>query len=122
MRARSLLALAGALIAAGAAQAAPAPEAVKVEPVSLNCDAISYRGTLDPVTVKQLEPIHNLDAVAAVLKKKGYVFDRARGVVTIGLPPEAKANIDSLPPGEPIVLPAKDGGIVCVLVPSADSV
>lgn len=112
-----------ALAAAGTLQAAPPKtDAPTIEPVSLNCDAISYRGTLDAATMKELEPVHDLNKVAAILTKKGYSFDRSHGVLTVPLPPKEMAAIDQLPPGEPIVLPSHDGGVVCVLTPSADSV
>jgi hypothetical protein len=123
-----LIATMTALAAAGALRAAPTPLApapkteVRPESVNLNCDAISYRGTLDDKTMKELEPVHDLNKVATILTSKGYVFDRGRGVLTIPLPPKERAEIDSLPPGEPIVLPSREGGVVCVLVPSADSV
>jgi len=121
-RGSRLIATMTALAGAAALHAAPAPEEVRPEPVNLNCDAISYRGTLDATTAKELEPVHDLDKVGAILTKRGFVFDRSRGVLTLALPPKEKAQIDELPPGEPIVLPSKDGGVVCVLVPSADSV
>jgi hypothetical protein len=112
-----------ALASAGATFAAPPATGDKqAASESLSCDAISYRGQLDPATMKELEPIHDLNKVAAVLTKKGVAFDRARGTVTLALPPKVKADIDALPPGEPIVLPSPEGGVVCVLVPSADSV
>jgi hypothetical protein len=118
-----LIAALGGLIATGGSCAVPpAAKAEQVTPTNLSCDAISYRGQLDPATMKELEPIHDLNKVAGVLTRKGVVFDRGRGVVTIALPPSAKAAIDALPPGEPIVLPSPQGGVVCVLVPSADSV
>jgi hypothetical protein len=123
---RSSGGLIGTLITLGAAgalhAAAPAPSLAAPEQISLNCDAISYRGTLDATTMKELEPVHDLNKVAAILTKRGYVFDRSRGVLSIALPPKSRADIDALPPGEPIVLPSREGGIVCVLVPSADSV
>jgi hypothetical protein len=118
-----LIATMTALAAAGALRAAPTPPAEpKAEQVNLNCDAISYRGTLDAKTMKELEPVHDLNKVATILTSKGYVFDRARGVLSVPLPPKEMAQIDALPPGEPIVLPSREGGVVCVLVPSADSV
>jgi hypothetical protein len=124
MRAGGLLIATVMMLApAGALQAAPKPaEESRPEPVNLSCDAISYRGTLDPATMKELEPVHDLNKVATILTKKGYVFDRGRGMLNIPLPPKEKAEIDALPPGEPIVLPSRDGGVVCVLVPGADSV
>lgn len=119
---RSLVATIIALAAPAALSAAPSPAGALPEQVSLNCDAISYRGVLDQPTVKELEPVHDLDKVASVLTKRGIAFDRGRGVVTLPLPPKEKAEIDALPPGEPIILPSRAGGVVCVLVPAADSV
>ncbi|PZU09672.1 hypothetical protein [Sphingomonas sp.] len=116
-----LIAMMTLLASAGMVRAAPPAEA-SAEQVNLNCDAISYRGTIDAKTMKMLEPAHDLDKVATILSKAGYVFDRGRGMLTIALPPKTRAEIDELPPGEPIVLPSKDGGVVCVLVPSSDSV
>lgn len=126
MRARGLLALAGAAALlggspVGAQRPAPAPPP-EAEPVALNCDAITFKGALDPATVKELEPIHTLDGVAAILTKRRVTFTRGKGVVTVALPDKVRSEIDGLPQGEPIILPARDGGVVCVLIPSADSI
>ena len=121
--ARAVVAAAALLAAGQVAAQAPAPAAQPLpEPVALNCDAITFKGVLDPATVKELEPIHNLDGVAAILTRRHVAFDRGKGVVTISLPEKVRTEIDGLPQGEPIILPARDGGIVCVLIPSADSI
>ena len=93
-------------------------------PMQLNCDALSTEQALDPATLRDLGPAHSLDAAAAVLAKHNVKFERTKGVVTLGnLTAQALRELDTLPQGEPIVLPNDEqGSAICVLRPSEDSI
>jgi hypothetical protein len=112
------------LIAAIAAPLAARPARTPaLASTQFNCDALSTSGKLDAATLRDLGPAHSLDAAAAVLAKHGVKYERTQGVMTLsGVPERMLRNINTLPQGEPIILPNGDATAICVLRPSADSI
>ncbi len=103
--------------------AKPPVRGAELASTQLNCDAISTTQPLDAATLRDLGPAHSLDAAADVLTRHGVKFARSQGVMTLsGVPARLLHDIDTLPQGEPIILPNGEGSAICVLRPSADSI
>ncbi|WP_294392714.1 hypothetical protein [uncultured Sphingomonas sp.] len=101
------------------AAAAPAPSLISTQ---FNCDALTVSQKLDKTVAQELEPAHSLEAAQAVLTRHGVPFQRSQGMMTMsGVPAKVLEQINTLPQGEPIVLPNGEGVAICVLRPSADS-
>lgn len=81
-------------------------------------DQISFAQPSDQSVLRQLEPAHSLEAVAATLSAAGVQFTRGNSTLdTAMLPPAVAAKIASLPAGEPFVAPDK-GRIVASVITS----
>jgi len=105
-----------------AARTAPA-KAPDMTSAQFNCDALSVSQQLDAATLRDLGPAHSLDAAADVLTRHGVKFERSQGVMTLpDIPLSMKRDIDTLPQGEPIILPNGDGAAICVLRPTQGSI
>jgi peptidyl-prolyl cis-trans isomerase C len=79
-------------------------------------DQISFAQPTDQTVLRQLEPAHSLEAVAATLSAAGIQFTRGSGEIdTAMLPPPVAAKIAALPAGEPFVAPDK-GRIVASVI------
>ena len=79
-------------------------------------DQISFPQPSDQTVLRQLEPAHSLDAVAATLSAAGIQFTRGSGTLdTAMLPPPVAAKIGALPAGEPFVAPDKGRIVVSVI-------
>ena len=76
----------------------------------------------DPSLIKKLEPVHTLDAIAAVLNAAQVPFVRGVGKLDTAAVPAVIANkIAGLPAGEPFLLP-DNGRIVASVVQSVEAV
>lgn len=90
-------------------------------------DQIAFAPPSNMAVLRQLEPAHSLEAVAAALTTAGIKFTQGSSVLdTATVPPELAQRIASLPPGEPFVVPAGGRFVVSVVksvqdVPTADS-
>jgi len=79
-------------------------------------DQISFAQPTDQTVLRQLEPAHSLEAVAATLSAAGIQFTRGSGEIDSAmLPPPVAAKIAALPAGEPFVAPDK-GRIVASVI------
>lgn len=107
-----------ALVAAGPAAARPvAPESGG--PTRFMCDAITFTGTIDAATQAELEPVHTIAQIAAILARRKVPFKRTRSMMTIpNLTPGTARWLNAIPPGEPFVLPNSNSGTICVIIPS----
>jgi hypothetical protein len=128
-RSPRLLALAAALsvAAAGVAGAGPtapprappaaAPQLLPGAPVIYDMETLRT-GPLPAEFIKQLEPLHTLQAVEDLLKANRIAFAWGRGQVSSGTLPAAMVKeIDALPPHEVFVTPQGDKGwLVGVIV------
>jgi EpsD family peptidyl-prolyl cis-trans isomerase len=76
----------------------------------------------DQAIVRSLQPVHTLDAIAAILSAAHIQFVRGVGKLDSAvLPPRISAQIAALPPGEPFLLP--DGGrIVASVIQSEEPI
>jgi peptidyl-prolyl cis-trans isomerase C len=84
-------------------------------------DQIVFAQPADMSIVRQLEPAHSLDAVAATLSASGIAF--TRGTATLDsatIQPAMAAKIAALPPGEPFVTP-DSGRLVASVIKSTES-
>jgi hypothetical protein len=116
------LAAALLLLTSGIAAAAPSAHEPRAS-LQFNCEALNITGQLDEATRRDLEPAHTLDAAAAVLAKHNVKFERSRGLMTMSDAPLAVVRqINTLPQGEPIVLPNGQNSTICVIQPSGDSI
>jgi len=69
-------------------------------------DQIAIPQSTDRAVLKQLEPAHTMDQVAAVLTAAGVKFTRAPATFDTALaPPQLAQKVATLPPGEPFVVP-----------------
>lgn len=90
-------------------------------------DQIAFAPPSNMAVLRQLEPAHSLEAVAAALTTAGIKFTQGSSVLdTATVPPALAQRIASLPPGEPFVVPAGGRFVVSVVksvqdVPTADS-
>ncbi|WP_242182938.1 peptidyl-prolyl cis-trans isomerase [Sphingomonas sp. CARO-RG-8B-R24-01] len=79
-------------------------------------DQISFAQPSDQTVLRQLEPAHSLEAVAATLSAAGIQFTRGTSTLdTAMLPPPIAAKIAALPAGEPFVAPDKGRIIASVI-------
>jgi EpsD family peptidyl-prolyl cis-trans isomerase len=66
-----------------------------------------------PAELKDLEPLHSMDAIEGYLKGKGIGYQKKIATVdTMGADPALVAQLDKLPPGEPFLIPQGDNVIV----------
>ncbi len=73
----------------------------------MNVDQIRMPMPANPADLKDLEPLHTLTEIEALLTSKGISYQRAASVLdTAGADPNMIAQLDKLPPGEPFILPA----------------
>jgi peptidyl-prolyl cis-trans isomerase C len=90
-------------------------------------DQVVFPSNVGPAILKQLEPTHSLDGVAAVLSANNIKFTRgSSGLDTAMVTSEVANRIASLPAGEPFILPANGQLVASVvkdiqLVPTAES-
>ena len=85
-------------------------------------DQIVFAEPSDPKLLKELEPAHSLDAVAAVLSAHAIQFARGKGELDTGsVPPAVASRIASLAPGEPFLVP-DNGRIVASVIASTQAV
>jgi hypothetical protein len=118
---KSLLPLCGAvaMLSCPAGASAQMPMLVSTQ---FNCDALTVTQKLKPSVKQELGPAHSLEAAAAVLTRHQVPFERSRGMMTMSdVPQKVVDQINTLPQGEPIILPNGDGVAICVLRPSAES-
>lgn len=79
----------------------------------MNVDQIRLPMPANPAELKDLEPLHTLAEIEALLTSKGISYQRAASVLdTAGADPNMVAQLDKLPPGEPFILPA--GGMLLI--------
>lgn len=79
-------------------------------------DQITFSQPNDAAVLRQLEPAHSLDAVAATLSAAGVQFTRGTNTLdTAMLPPAIAARIAALPAGEPFIAPDKGRFIASVI-------
>jgi EpsD family peptidyl-prolyl cis-trans isomerase len=80
-------------------------------------DQIQFAAPKDPKQLMVLKDAHSLDDVAAGVKGLGLAFSRGKGVIDTGrLDPKILKVINSLPPGEPFVLPSNGAYVASVIV------
>jgi peptidyl-prolyl cis-trans isomerase C len=85
---------------------------------SYDVDQIIFAPPGNAAVLKQLEPAHSLDAVAATLTTANVQFARAKGKLdTAMIPPDAASKIGTLPPGEPFIMP-ENGQLVARVITS----
>ncbi|WP_277969473.1 SurA N-terminal domain-containing protein [Sphingomonas echinoides] len=90
-------------------------------------DQISFPQPSDQAVLRQLEPAHSLEAVAATLSAAGIRFTRGTNTLdTAMLAPAVAAKIAALPAGEPFVTPDKGQIVASVITattpaPTADA-
>jgi hypothetical protein len=123
--ARRLPTLAAALVAVGAlaatatttAVAQPAPGVITpLHPVVYDMETLRT-GPLPQEFVKQMEPLHTLQAVEDLLKQNRVAFAWSRGPMSSAtMPPDFVRAIDALPPNEVFVAPQSNGGWVMGVV------
>lgn len=74
-------------------------------------------GTLSPAVVKQIEPLHSLVAVEALLKENYVAFAWAhRRVLASSLAPALTAQLDALPPQEVFVVRQGEAVLIGVIL------
>ncbi|MBO9499951.1 MAG: SurA N-terminal domain-containing protein [Novosphingobium sp.] len=79
-------------------------------------DQIAFPLGTDENVLRQLEPAHTLDAVAAILTAAHVQFTRGPATLDTALTtPEVAQKIAELPPGEPFVLPLRGQYFVSVI-------
>jgi hypothetical protein len=108
---RRLIVVALLAMAASAALAQPTPGVVPI-PIPAIYDMETLRtGPLPQEFVKQLEPLHTLQAVEDFLKLNRVAFAWSRSQVrSTSLPPDFVRQIDALPPLEVFVTAQSNGG------------
>lgn len=85
-------------------------------------DQLVFPQPTDMTLVKELQPAHSLEAIAAILTAKGVAFQRGNGQLDSGmLPPEVASKIGALPPGEPFLIP-DNGRLVASVIKSSEPV
>ncbi|MDB5581806.1 MAG: hypothetical protein JWR80_6982 [Bradyrhizobium sp.] len=83
-------------------------------------DQIIFPQPADAKIIKDLEPAHSLDAIAAVLSARGIQFTRGKGQLDSATIPPVMANrIATLPSGEPFLVP-DNGRIVASVITSTE--
>jgi peptidyl-prolyl cis-trans isomerase C len=80
-------------------------------------DQLSFDPPRDPRRLAMLADIHTLDASAAALQSIGIVPVRGQAAIDTGLTdPALAAQLDRLPPGEPILLPQNGRLVIGVVI------
>ncbi|HXA40779.1 MAG TPA: hypothetical protein VNW53_17400 [Phenylobacterium sp.] len=105
------------VLAATAAAAQPAPGVITpLHPVVYDMETLRT-GPLPQEFVKQMEPLHTLQAVEDLLKQNRVAFAWSRGPMSSAtMPPDLVRAIDALPPHEVFVAPQSNGGWVMGVV------
>ena len=107
----AVIALIGAAPAARAQPAPAAPRAAIYEMDTLTT------GPLAPGVLKQMEPLHTLQAVEDLLKENYIPFGWAhRQVSAAAMAPALVARLDSLPPREVFVTKQGEGVLIAVIL------
>lgn len=76
----------------------------------------------DPTRLKELESAHSLAEVATRLTAMGIAFQRGTGTLdSAGVAPEMLQRLQSLPPGEPFIVP-RNGKLVINAITAVESV
>jgi hypothetical protein len=103
--------------AAAKPSATPAPTVeTPLHPVIYEMDTLRT-GALPPDLLKQMEPIHSLQAIEDLLKANLIAFAWAHGQIGAGaLPSELTKQIDTLPPHEVFMVKQGDGWLMGVVV------
>ena len=74
-------------------------------------------GPLSPGVLKQMEPLHTLQAVESLLKENYIPFAWAhRQVSAASLPPKFVSQLDALPPHEVFVVRQGEGAVAGVIL------
>ena len=74
-------------------------------------------GALPPGVLKQMQPLHTLDAIEALLKENYIPFGWAhRQVSAATIPPGLVAQLDALPPREVFVTKQGEGALIAVIL------
>jgi len=80
-------------------------------------DQLQFAAPKDPKVLMSLKDAHTIEDVAVGVQKLGLGFSRGKGVIDTGrLDPQIMKVINSLPPGEPFVLPSNGQYIASVIV------
>ena len=80
-------------------------------------EQIQFAAPKDPKKLMILKDAHSLDQIAAGVQSLGLGFSRGKGVIDTGrLDPQIMKVINSLPPGEPFVLPSNGAYVASVIV------
>lgn len=79
----------------------------------LTLDQLRMPRPKTPADLKDLEPLHTLPEVEAMLAKKGIPFQKSQQTVdTLQTDPNVVAKLMKLPAGEPFMIPAGEGIVV----------
>lgn len=85
-------------------------------------DQIIFAQPADAAVIKELEPAHSLDAIAALLSARGIQFTRGKGQLdSATVPPVMASRIASLPSGEPFLVP-DNGRLVASVITATEAV
>jgi peptidyl-prolyl cis-trans isomerase C len=85
-------------------------------------DQIIFPQPADATVIKELEPAHSLDAIAAILSARGIQFSRGKGQLdSATVPPAMASRIASLPAGEPFLVP-DNGRLVASVITATEAV
>lgn len=94
----------------------PLPAPTQARSPVYEMDTLST-GALPPGVLKQMEPLHTLDAIEALLKENYIPFAWAhRQLNTATMPPEIFKRLDALPPREVFVTKQGDGALIAVIL------
>lgn len=94
----------------------PLPAPAQARGAVYEMDTLST-GALPPGVLKQMQPLHTLDAIEALLKENYIPFGWAhRQVSTATMPPGLVAQLDALPPREVFVTKQGDGALIAVIL------
>lgn len=121
------------LLAAKAAKAQPVPDAASAtkfvndnptlfgQRKKLSLDQIAFPMTTDPLLAAKLKAAKSMPEVEAALKASNIQFQRGSSVLdTASLPPQAATKIESLPAGEPFLVP-QQGQIIVSVIKSSEA-
>lgn len=82
----------------------------------LSLNQISFDPPADGSVATQLKDAHSLDAVAEILTSRHIAFARGTAKLdTASVPPQAQKQIDSLPAGEPFIVPSNGKIVISVI-------
>ena len=94
----------------------PLPAPTQVRGAVYEMDTLST-GALSPGVLKQMQPLHTLDAIEALLKENYIPFGWAHRQVSVAtIPPGLAAQLDALPPREVFVTKQGDGTLIAVIL------